>query len=130
MKLSTISAASTVLITSAYAQQYSTESFTLSGFQNSTGAYPSYAVEIVVDGGSLPISKCSYFQFLENPFQNSSSAEIDLSIANPLVVVSIEPTSEPQYNCTFTGADGSVTVLGGTTDVDPPQAQVSFICSS
>lgn len=55
----------------------------------------------------------------------------DLFTANPLVVVEIVATVQPQhYDCTFIGADGSNTTLGGTADVDPPQAQVSLSCSS
>lgn len=108
MKLSTISAAVTVPITLAYAEvilQY----YVLLGAQDSNGTYPNYTQAVVV--GSDP-----------------------LHITNPLVVVSIEATGQPQhYNCTFIGVDGSNTTLGGTVDVadvDPPQAQVSLSCSS
>ncbi|KAM0805742.1 hypothetical protein BDR22DRAFT_884707 [Usnea florida] len=106
MKLSTIAAAFTVLITSSYAAEEIIESFVLFGTQDSTGTTPNYTQSIVV--GSVPIH-----------------------ITNPLVVKSINSTVLPQhYNCTFVGADGVNTTLGGTAEVNPPQAQVSLFCSS
>lgn len=102
MKLSTFSALLTLLATSASAQS-PVASFTLSGFQDpDTGLYPNYTVGVPEDGSTVEIT-------------------------NTLVVVSIEPAEEG-YNCYFNGSEGSVTHLGGTADVDPPQAQIAAYC--
>lgn len=63
MKLPTISAAITVLITLAYAQQLTVENFVLFGAQDSTGAYPNYTQGIVVGSDPIHISKCLFLSF-------------------------------------------------------------------
>ena len=49
---------------------------------------------------------------------------------DPLVVVTIAPDGDDDYNCTFVGAEGYVTHLGPVQDVDGPQAQVSVTCAA
>lgn len=72
MKLSTISTAFTVLITSAYAQELTVEDFTLFGFQDSTGAYPNYTQGIVVGSVPIHISECFFFlYFLKKPLSKT-----------------------------------------------------------
>ena len=44
-----------------------------------------------------------------------------------MVVYTINP-AEDGYDCDFYGADGSVTTVGTTSDVDPPQPQISVNC--
>ena len=134
MKLSTIAAALTVLITSAYAAEEIIETFVLFGAQDATGKTPNYTQSIVVGSVPVHISK-SLFSFPFCPFArtppNLTMVINMILIANPLLVVSIECTVLPQhYNCTFVGVDGVNTTLGGTVEVDPPQAQVSLFCSS
>lgn len=57
MKLSTISTALTLLITSAYAAEEILETFVLLGAQDSTGATPNYTQSIVVGSDPVHISK-------------------------------------------------------------------------
>ena len=44
-----------------------------------------------------------------------------------MVVFTIIP-AEDDYDCDFFGASGSVTDVGPTSDVDPPQPQISVNC--
>ena len=62
MKLSTISTALTVLVTSAYAAEEIIETFVLFGAQDATGASPNYTQGIVVGSDSIHISQ--YFQHI------------------------------------------------------------------
>lgn len=106
MKVFTISAALTVLVTTAStrsveARTVSDAKFTMSGYGEKL-PYPSYTLSI--------------------PENNKA-----VQITNKLVVYSIDPASD-QYNCTFIGVHGSVTNIGPTSDLDPPQAQVSVTC--
>ena len=63
MKLSTISTALTVLITSAYAAEEIIETFTLFGAQDATGATPNYTQSIVVGSDPIHISRSSFSPF-------------------------------------------------------------------
>lgn len=95
------------------ARQSSLAYFALTGgivFINSTfGIYPNYTISVPEDGSAVAIS-------------------------NPLVVYEISPVdsdgnfifTEP-YNCNFTGADGTVTHVGGGQDI-VPERQVSVTC--
>ena len=46
---------------------------------------------------------------------------------NNMAVYTIIP-EEDTYNCDFFGAEGSATTVGPTSDVDPPQPQISVNC--
>ena len=81
MKVFSISAVLTVLITSASARSVeartvSDASFKLSGFQDSSGAYPSYKLSVPENGKAVRISK--FLEYLSSPIESSSSAETDM----------------------------------------------------
>ena len=81
MKVFSISTILAVLITSASARSVeartvSDANFKLSGFQDSTGAYPSYKLSIPENGKAVRISKS--LEHPSSPIESSSSAEIDM----------------------------------------------------
>ncbi len=129
MKISTISTILTCLMASASAQTKYAH-FTLEG-ADGNGNYPNYTLSVPEDNTQNAISK--FLSPLKCCYRGILMAEIIrvtnhfLFTDNNMVVYTIIP-EEDGYNCDFFGAEGSATTVGPTSDVDPPQPQISVNC--